>query len=76
MTYIMENKFKEGEVVRAKANLNQNLIIRGYVDGIYYCTAQDDPTNKEVVCNEWELKPLDKHNIGLLTSLNVIIHKK
>ena len=71
----MKNKFKEGDVVRIKVNPNQNLIIKSHVDGIYYCTTQENPTNKEVGYNERELIPLDKQNIGLLTSLNVIINK-
>ena len=71
----MENKFKVGEVVRTKNNLNKNLIIRRYFNEIYYCTAQEDPTNIEVEHLERELTPLDEQNIGLLTSLNVIINK-
>jgi len=71
----MVNKFKEGEVVRAKVNPNQNLIVRRYVDRIYYCQIQENPTHKELVYFERELLPLDTQNIGLLTSLNVIINK-
>lgn len=71
----MENKFKEGEVVRAKVNPNQNLIVRRYVDRIYYCKIQENPDHKDLVFFERELLPLDIQNIGLLTSLNVIINK-
>jgi len=71
----MKNKFKEGEVLRAKVNPNQNLIVRSSVDQIYYCKIQADPTHKELVYFERELIPLDEQNIGLLTSLNVIINK-
>jgi len=71
----MKNKFKEGEVLRAKVNPNQNLIVSSYVDRIYYCKIQADPTHKELVYFERELIPLDEQNIGLLTSLNVIINK-
>ncbi len=71
----MENKFKEGEVVRAKVNPNQNLIVRRYVDRIYYCKIQENPSHKDLVYFERELMPLDIQNIGLLTSLNVIINK-
>jgi uncharacterized protein YodC (DUF2158 family) len=71
----MENKFKEGEVVRAKVNPNQNLIVRRYVDRIYYCKIQEDLSHKELVYFERELIPLDKKNIGLITSLNVIVNK-
>lgn len=55
----MENKFKEGEVVQAKVNPNLNLVIRRYVDRIYYCKIQSDPTRKELVYFERELIPHD-----------------
>ncbi|MCK3684943.1 hypothetical protein [Maribellus sp. YY47] len=71
----MENKFKEGEVVRAKVNPNQNLIVRRYVDRIYYCMIQEKPGHKDLVYFERELFPLDPKNIGFLASLNVIINK-
>ncbi len=71
----MENKFKEGEVVRARINPNQNLIVNRYVNQIYYCKIQENPTHKDLVYFERELLPLDIKNIGLLTSLNVIINK-
>ncbi|WP_319499440.1 hypothetical protein [uncultured Draconibacterium sp.] len=71
----MENKFKEGEVVRAKVNPNQNLIVRRYLDRIYYCKIQEDPGHNDLVYFERELLPLEIKDIGLLTSLNVIIHK-
>ncbi len=71
----MENKFKEGEVVRAKENINQNLIVRRYVDRIYYCKIQEDPNHKDLAYFERELLPVQIKDIGLLTSLNVIINK-
>lgn len=71
----MENKFKEGEIVRAKVHPNQNLIVRRYVDRIYYCKIQENPGHKDLVYFERELLPLEIQNIGLLTSLNVIINK-
>ena len=71
----MENKFKVGEVVRAKINPNQNLIVKRYVDRVYFCKIQENPTHKDLVYFEQELLPLDAQNIGLLTSLNVIINK-
>jgi hypothetical protein len=70
-----ENKYKEGEVVQAKVNPSQNLVVRRYVDRIYYCKIQKDPTHKELVYFERELMPLALQNIGLLTSSNVIIRK-
>ena len=52
----MENKFKEGEVVCALENPTLKLVIRRYVDRIYYCKIQEDPTRKELVYFERELK--------------------
>jgi len=71
----MENKFKVGEVLRAKINPNQNLIVKRYVDRVYFCKIQENPAHKDLVYFEQELLPLDAQNIGLLTSLNVIINK-
>ncbi len=62
----MENKFKEGEVVQAKDNPTLNLVIRRYVDRIYYCKIQKDPNHKELVYFERELLPHDIKNIGNL----------
>lgn len=51
----MENKYKEGEEVFAKVNPSLKLIIRRYVDRIYYCKIKKDPTLKELVYFEREL---------------------
>ncbi|QGY46482.1 hypothetical protein GM418_23310 [Maribellus comscasis] len=53
----MENKFKEGEIVYAKVNPGLKLIIRRYVDKIYYCKIQDEPDRKELVYFEREILP-------------------
>ena len=50
-----ENKYQVGEIVHAVINPAQKLIIRRYVDSIYYCTIQTDPTLKELVYFEREL---------------------
>lgn len=50
-----ENKYKEGEIVYAKINPSLKLIIRRYVDRIYYCKIQEDPARKELVYFEREL---------------------
>ena len=63
----MENKFKEGEIVRAKVNPNLKLVVRRYVDRIYYCKIQEDPTQKELVYFERELIPHEIKNIGEIT---------
>lgn len=51
----MENKYKEGQVVYAKVNPSLKLIIRRYVDSIYYCKTHDKPDQKELVYFEREL---------------------
>ena len=50
-----KNKYREGEVVYAKINPSLKLLIRRYVDRIYYCKIQKDPTQKELVYFEREL---------------------
>jgi hypothetical protein len=52
---IMENKYKEGDIVTAKENPNKKLIVRRYVDRIYYCKVENDPSAKELVYFEREL---------------------
>jgi hypothetical protein len=51
----LENKYKEGEEVYAKINPSRKLIIRRYVDRIYYCKIKEDPTLKELVYFEREI---------------------
>jgi hypothetical protein len=51
----MENKFKEGDVVCAKENPTLKLVVRRYVDRIYFCKVQADTTAKELVYFEREL---------------------
>lgn len=50
-----DNKYQAGEIVHALVNPAQKLIIRRYVDSIYYCIIQEDPTLKELVYFEREL---------------------
>lgn len=50
-----ENKYQAGEIVHALVNPTQKLVIRRYVDSIYYCIIQEDPTLKELVYFEREL---------------------
>jgi uncharacterized protein YodC (DUF2158 family) len=71
----MENKFKEGEVVQAKDNPTLNLVVRRYVDRIYYCMIQKHPNQKELVYFERELIPHDKKNTGQLTSKSLKAQK-
>ena len=51
----MDNIFKEGEEVYAKVDPTLKLIIRRYVDRIYYCKIKEDPMRKELVYFEREL---------------------
>lgn len=52
----MENKFKEGEVVYATAAPETALVIRRYVDRVYYCKLVSDPEHKDLVYFERELQ--------------------
>ena len=52
----MENKYKEEQVVHAKFNPGLKLVIRRYVDRIYYCKVQDDHNPKELVYFEGEIE--------------------
>jgi len=51
----MENKYKEGQVVHANENPGLKLVIRRYVDRIYYCKVQEDLTRKELAYFERQL---------------------
>lgn len=51
----MENRYNAGDIVYAKINPALKLIVRRYIDHIYYCTVQEDPTRKELVYFEREL---------------------
>jgi hypothetical protein len=50
-----DNKFMEGTEVFAKANPSTALIIRRYLDKIYYCKVKEDPTQEEQVYFEREI---------------------
>ncbi len=52
----MENKFKEGSLVYAQEAPTTALIIRRYVERVYYCQVKDQPELKERVYFERELK--------------------
>lgn len=54
----MENKHNAGDTVYAKVNPTLQLVVRRFVDSIYYCKIQNDPGHKELVYFEREL--LDK----------------
>lgn len=56
----MENKYKEGDVVYANEDLTKKLVVRRYVDRIYYCKVMGDSFAKELVYFERELVNEDK----------------
>ncbi len=49
------NKFKEGEEVISKVDPSKILVVRRYLQRIYYCKVKNDPTAKELVYFEREL---------------------
>ena len=51
----MENKFNEGAIVYAKINTSQKLVVRRYVDRVYYCKVHNQPELKDLVFFEREL---------------------
>lgn len=51
----MENKYCEGDFVYAKENPALKLIVRRYIDDIYYCKIPNEPDKKELVYFEREL---------------------
>ncbi len=50
-----QNNYNAGDVVYAKVNPTLKLVIRRYIDRIYYCKVQEDPESKELVYFEREL---------------------
>ncbi|WP_236978263.1 hypothetical protein [Membranihabitans maritimus] len=52
----MENIFKEGDYVCDKTNPNIKLIVRRYVDRIYYCKVVNNPLHKDLVFFEREIQ--------------------
>ncbi len=54
----MENKFKEGEVVKERIRPTQKLIITRHINKLYYCKIEENPNLKELVYFERELMPV------------------
>ena len=57
---LMGNKFKNGEVVIERIRPSLKLVVSRYVNGIYYCIAQEYTDKKEHVYLERELAGLAK----------------
>ncbi|NAY91202.1 hypothetical protein GTQ34_04655 [Muricauda sp. JGD-17] len=55
----MENRFKKGDVVCAKVRPSVSLVVRLYARRVYYCTTQNNPSEKELVYFDRELKSYD-----------------
>jgi hypothetical protein len=55
-----ENKFKVNEVVSERNGLIRELVVRRYVDHIYYCTDASAPGGKDLVFFERELISCEK----------------
>ena len=51
----MDNIYKEGTYITAKASPNRQLLINRYYKRIYYCTPVHEPTHKLLVYFEREL---------------------
>jgi hypothetical protein len=52
-----DNLYKEGSTITAKANPGQKLVIRRYLQRIYYCAVINEPDRKDLVYFERELIP-------------------
>ncbi|GGZ37539.1 hypothetical protein GCM10007049_33440 [Echinicola pacifica] len=61
-----QNSYNPGDLVYASANPTLKLIIRRYIDTIYYCKTPDFPDRKELVYFEREFVPnpelIEKNN--------------
>jgi hypothetical protein len=55
MNELIENKYKKGEVVFERTHPTQKLVVRRFADRVYYCLAQENPAQKELVYFEREL---------------------
>ena len=51
----MENKYAEGSAVYALVQPEVKLVVRRYVERVYYCTIPSDPTHNDLVYFEREL---------------------
>lgn len=51
----MESKFKAGDNVYSKVNPTVKLVVRRYIDRIYYCKFVDEPNKKELALFEREI---------------------
>lgn len=52
---IKKNNYNAGDTVYAKSNPKLKLVVRRYIDQVYYCKVEKDPEQKERVYFEREL---------------------
>ncbi len=52
---IIENKYKQGDVVVDRTRRSQKLVVGRYLNKIYYCKDQENSSLKELVYFEREL---------------------
>lgn len=50
-----DSRYQAGEVVFAKENPELALVVRRYIDRIYYCRVRDDADHQELVYFDREL---------------------
>lgn len=50
-----EGKYKSGDIVYAKENPDEKLLVRRYLRHIYFCTIPNDSNRKELALFEREL---------------------
>lgn len=53
---MMENKYKNGEVVVERIRPNQKLVVCSYVNGVYCCKSQEASTQRGLVYFERDLR--------------------
>jgi hypothetical protein len=53
--HFVQNKYEPGDIIYAKNNPDQKLVVRRYLDKIYYCKVVTDPDRKDLVFFEREI---------------------
>ena len=51
----VQNKYNAGDTIYAKEDPSEKLVIRRYIDKVYYCRVQARPESKELVYFEREI---------------------
>jgi hypothetical protein len=52
---ISQSKFKAGDLVYAKENPSSLLVVKSFMNKVYFCFAEEDPSKKQLVFLEGEL---------------------